>query len=77
MTHEDPHRSYPEHRDGPEHDYSLPEATSIPETADVETSLAPPMYDTAEKLLEPTRAGAEPGWWQGDDLADAFTERDL
>lgn len=67
MTHEDPQRSYTEHREGPEHDVSLPEATSIPETTDVERSLAPPMHDvTGLDKAQPEYVGAEPGWWSDD-----------
>lgn len=59
MTHEDPHhRSLAEHG-GPEHDQGLPDATTIPEVADVEASLAP-LVGYGETVEE---CGAGPGWW--------------
>jgi hypothetical protein len=74
VTHENPQSSYTEHRDGPEHDHSLPDATSIPETTDVEASLAPTMYDVTGMGMPPETdyVGAQVGWWNEPDVATQY-----
>lgn len=65
MTHEDPERGHPEEHGGPQHDHSLPHAVTIPETTDVEASLAP-----SEQIMGVTTVlGTEPGWWNKPDAA--------